>query len=97
MDCIEQIEHTTLPGNKYFYNRLNKALIDSKEYNHAWILWNTFKSEIMLDYTQLYNKSDVLILAGVMENFRDECLQSYGLDSAWHYWSDFQDIPGQFN
>ena len=34
----------------------------------------------------MYLKTDVLLLANVLENFRDECLINYGLDPA-HYFT----------
>lgn len=70
------MNYPTLPGNRHFYNRLNRNFIDDKEYKHAWKVWNTFTCENMRDYTQLYKTSDVLILADVMENFQDESLKS---------------------
>lgn len=39
----------------------------------------------MKQYTLLYNKSDVLLLANVMENFRTVCLNTYKLDPARFY------------
>ena len=39
----------------------------------------------MKDYHNLYNLSDVLLLADVFENFRNICTNHYGLDLAWYY------------
>ena len=39
----------------------------------------------MKDYHNLYNLSDVLLLADVLENFRNICTNHYGLDPAWYY------------
>jgi len=33
----------------------------------------------------LYNLSDVLLLANVFENFRDVCIENYGIDSARYF------------
>ena len=38
----------------------------------------------MKDYHNLYNLSDVLLLADVSENFRNFCMNHYGLDPAWY-------------
>ena len=37
------------------------------------------------DYRDMYLESDVLLLTDVFENFRDLCLENYGLDPCWYY------------
>ena len=37
------------------------------------------------DYHNLYNETDVLLLADVFENFRDICMKNYKLDPAHYY------------
>ena len=39
----------------------------------------------MNDYHNMYNLSDVLLLADVFENFRDIYINHYGLDPAWYF------------
>ena len=41
----------------------------------------------MRDYHDLYNKSDVLLLADIFENFRNQNMKNYGLDPAWYFTS----------
>lgn len=58
--------------------------ITADEYTHAENVWKHFKMKTMEDYTKLYLKTDVLLLADVFECFRNECLCTYKLDPA-HY------------
>ena len=39
----------------------------------------------MKDYRNLYNLSDVILLADDFVNFRNICTNNYGLDLAWYY------------
>lgn len=87
MDSEEKFNKTSLPSKKEFYNRLNKSLISDNDYKHAQKVWEAFKIKNMREFTELYNKSDVLLLADIMENFRDVCMKAYKLDPAWYYTS----------
>ena len=39
----------------------------------------------MKDYHNLYNLSDVLLLADIFENYRNICMNHYRLDPAWYF------------
>lgn len=85
MDSLQKFEYTSLPHKKDFYNKLTMANIEDEDYEHASKVWNEFNIQSMRAYTLLYNQSDVLQLADVMENFRNICMETYQLDPAWYY------------
>ena len=46
-----------------------------------------FNCKTFRGYHDIYNVSDVLMLTDVFENFRDVCIEHYGLDPAWCFTS----------
>jgi len=59
--------------------------VTDEDYNHAKTAWREFDMKTLSDYLELYNITDILLLADVFENFRDVCLEHYKLDPAWYY------------
>ena len=86
MDSIEKFKEDKPPPQKVFYSKLTGKGINNKNYNHVLNVWYSFNMETLKDYHELYNDSDVLLLADVFENFRDICLKIYGLDPV-HYFT----------
>ena len=89
MDSLQRFNETKLPPKESFYSRLTEEDISDEDYTHAQKVWREFKMEHLQDYHNLYNKTDVLLLADVFENFRDICMRNYKLDPA-HYLT----VPG---
>ena len=85
MNTEEKFNDTKLPPRKAFYSKLSGRGITEKDYKHAWNVWNTFNMKTFKDYHELYNETDVLLLADVFENFRDLCLKIYGLDPVYYF------------
>ena len=85
MDSIEKFKEDKPSPKKAFKSRLTGYGISRENYNHVLNVWKTCKMETMLDYHEFYNKTDVLLLADVFENFRDLCLKVYGLDPAYYF------------
>ncbi|HYT42363.1 MAG TPA: DNA polymerase [Methylomirabilota bacterium] len=81
-ECLDTT--ITIPEKNAFYNKFNSSHISDEEYEHAKRVWDHFKIKSLRQYTLLYLKTDVLLLADVFENFRRECLLTYQLDPA-HY------------
>ena len=85
MDNIEKLKDTKPPPQKAFYSKLTGKGINDYNYNHVLKVWETFKMKNLKEYHEVYNKTDVLLLADVFEKFRDICLKNYGLDPAHYY------------
>src|SRR5688572_14628037 len=85
VDTIERLNEMELPPKSAFYSRLNDSGIGDEDYEHAKTVWKEFGFKTFREYHDLYNLSDVLLLADVFENFRDVCCKNYGLDPAWYY------------
>ena len=85
LDSVERLNETQLPSKDAFYSKLSGKGISEEDYKHAQKVWNTFNMETMRDYHNLYNKTDVLLLADVFENFRKVCKEIYELDPCWYY------------
>ena len=78
MDSEEKFNDTKLPPREAFYSKLSGKGITEKD-------WNSFKMKTFKEYHELYNITDVLLLADVFENFRDLCLKIYGLDPVYYF------------
>ena len=85
MDSEKKFNDTKPPPQGAFYSKLSGKGINNKNYKHVWNVWNTFKMKIFKEYHELYNITDVLLLADVFENFRDLCLKIYGLDPVYYF------------
>ena len=81
----ERFDDKQLPPKEAFYSKLSGEGISDDDYKHAHAVWDEFGMKTFKDYHDLYNVSDVLLLADVFENFRDVCMKNYQLDPAWYY------------
>ena len=85
VDSIDKFSETQLPSQEAFYSKLRDEGISDEDYSHAQNVWDKFNCKTFRDYHNIYNVSDVLILADVFENFRDVCIENYNIDPAHHY------------
>lgn len=80
----ENLNETSLPGIEAFRSRLTDSDISAEDYERAQTVWREFGITTLGEYSDLYLKTDVLLLADVFEAFRDVCRKNYRLDPA-HY------------
>ncbi|XP_070152501.1 uncharacterized protein [Polyergus mexicanus] len=85
VDDVDKLLVTRLPPREAFHSSLTGDAISENDYARAIRVWERFRVETLGDYSDLYLKTDVLLLADVFENFRDACMRSYNLDPAYYY------------
>jgi hypothetical protein len=85
-DSLDRFYEKQLPPKQAFYSKLTGEDITDADYQHALNVWQRFDIKNLVEYHDLYLKSDVLLLCDVFEQFRTTCLDSYKLDPA-HYFS----------
>ena len=82
MDGFDKFEKKQLPKKAAFFSRLNQEKVTDENYQRAQKVWEEFSVKNMGEFHDLYLKTDVLLLADVMESFRKLCEKNYELDPA---------------
>jgi hypothetical protein len=82
VDCFDKLNDVTLPSIHHFHDNLNNKEISGTDYKRAQEVWGIFNCKTLGEYSDVYLKSDVLLLADIFENFRNVCLRIYDLDPA---------------
>ncbi|GFW20270.1 uncharacterized protein TNCV_1855921 [Trichonephila clavipes] len=84
MSGPERLSETCLPLKQKFFNHLNNEEL-TEDYQHAVHVCDVFNIKILREYSDLYIKTDVLLLNDIFGNFRSMCMKAYNLDLAWYY------------
>ena len=87
IDNFNWLYENYLPDINCFYSKLNKSGCEINDYKHAQKVFNVFGCKNILDYHNVYLKSDVLLLSDIWDNFRTVCFNNYGLDTSYYYTS----------
>jgi len=85
INCVEKLQDTRLPPRELFFSSLTGGTVSESDYAHAVNVWQRFFIRTLGEYSNLYLKTDVLLLADIFENFRNSCIASYCLDPAHYY------------
>ena len=72
-----------LPPIEKFYSTLSQKTIKESEYEHAQKVWSHYECKTLLDYHDLYLKTDVLILTDAFEKFRNFFLKHHEIDPCY--------------
>ena len=79
----ERYQETHLPPLRCFISKLSGKSITRQKYAELQQIWDSFQCANMEQFLEIYLESDVLMLADIFENFRDECLKNYHLDPCY--------------
>ena len=89
MNNWEKFDETILPPREPFHSKLKLEDISDADYAHAQKVWEVFCIKNSGEYRDLYAQSHTLLFADVFENFRNICLEIYGIDPTY-----FVSAPG---
>ena len=73
-------DRKTLPDKQFFDNDLTGEACSDEDYAKAQTIWNAFNCENMQKFCQVYVYSDVILLAEVFANFKEEIYKAFELD-----------------
>ena len=85
IDFFEQFQEPQLPPKDTLYSSLTEEEVSETDCTHAQRVFNYFDMTDLGKYYNFYLLTNVLLLGELFENFRDLCLQHYGLDPAHNY------------
>ena len=69
IDDFNKLYTSYLPDINSFDSKLNKSKCSKEDYDQAKNVWNKFNCKNLLDYHNIYLKSDVLLLSDIWFNF----------------------------
>jgi hypothetical protein len=75
---------TQIPAKEHFFSALTNSHINDEDYAHCLQVYSSFSCADLVEYGELYCKSDVSLLAEVVTKFRKLVLENFKLDCC-HY------------
>jgi Recombination endonuclease VII len=82
IDSFNKFQENSLPPIGAFFSKMSNSNITNAQYEHARKVWQKYGIQNLGQYSDLYLKTDVMLLTDIFENFRKECFVTYGLDPA---------------
>ena len=84
MNNVDRFKEEQLPDRAAFFRHLTNTECTDANHQHAVDVWKKFQCKSMLDYHDLYLKTDVLLPADVFESFRTATLKTLGFNPAYY-------------
>ena len=79
MDSWQRFDEKLLSNKKYFYSNLNIEEFTNVDYRHAKKVFKRLNNENLGNYHDLDVQSDTLLLADVVKNITNECIEIMNL------------------
>ena len=76
---------TEVPQRSAFKNDLTGKKLSKKDYKRIFRVYKVFKIKNFAEYTELYMKSDIILLADVLIEFREKMISNYELNPMYSY------------
>ena len=76
---------TRLPPKEAFYSSVRGSNVSDEDYSHACNVFNSLNVRNLGEYSDIYLRTDVLLLADIFENFRKVAHSNFKLDPAHFY------------
>ena len=86
MDSWKRFDEKLLPDKEAFYISLNMEDVVDVDYRHVKRVYKEFNNKNICDYHYLYVQNNGLLLAEILENFRNKCIEIYELDPDHYAW-----------
>ena len=74
-DWGNELKEKKLPDIKYFHSSLDNTKCLTDDYNYAQETYDYLECEEIIDYNDLYVKTDVLLLGDVFIAYRKKCIK----------------------
>lgn len=75
-DSWQKLEEDQLALKETFYSKLNDQGISEENDQHAYKVWEAFEFKTLGQYSDLYIKTDTLLLKDIFKNIRKKLLRN---------------------
>ena len=82
---VYALQENSLPPIEAFKNVLTQTPVSEEDYEHAKQVYQFFHCSSFSEYLELYQNTDVLLLAEMFESFRQMRQEHYKLDPLYYF------------
>ena len=83
LTSYDVLEEKNIPPKSAFYSKLTQTGVSDTDYDNICEIWREMKCDNLLQYSEMYLRADVGLLADIYLSFRKEILENFQLDTAY--------------